>query len=75
MFNTIFDNANYNEFKESDGYQLLNLLQNSENMMEEIIEFCKENNFKIEEVGYFISEKKDFKMLCETNFKKFNNFR
>lgn len=52
-------------------------LKNEKDMtwMDAILEFCEVNNYRIEDVGFMLSENKNFIKILESDFIKNNHMR
>lgn len=55
----------------------IHTLKNQKDMtwMDAILEFCDENNYRIEDVGFMLSENKNFKRILESDFIKHNHIK
>lgn len=55
----------------------IHTLKNEKDMtwMDAILEFCEENNYRIEDVGFMLSENKNFKKILESDFVKHRHLR
>lgn len=55
----------------------IHTLKNEKDMtwMDAILEFCDNNNYRIEDVGFMLSENKNFKKILENDFIKHNHIK
>lgn len=55
----------------------IHTLKNQKDMtwMDAILEFCDDNNYRIEDVGFMLSENKNFKKILESDFIKHNHIK